>query len=81
MTTLTGDSIGMRDLIAYYLDTNINMPGFTAVGKNIMILKAYEVSNYRFVNNKGLFIFQYCLCVTGVKALITNKWALVHNCS
>jgi len=42
LTTLTGDSIGMRDLIAYYLDTNINMPGFTAVGKNIMILKAYE---------------------------------------
>jgi len=42
LTTLTGDSIGMRDLIAYYLDTNITMPGFTAVGKNIMVLKEYE---------------------------------------
>jgi len=42
LTTLTGDSIGMRDLIAYYIDTNVNMQGFTAVGKNIMVLKEYE---------------------------------------
>jgi len=42
LTTLTGDSIGMRDLIAYYLDTNLTVPGFTAVGKNVMVLKEHE---------------------------------------
>lgn len=42
LTTLTGDTVGLRDLVAYYVDTNESMPGFTAVGKNVMVLKEYE---------------------------------------
>jgi len=42
LTTLTGDTIGYRDLVAYYIDNSDTMPGFTAVGKNVMVLKEYE---------------------------------------
>jgi len=42
LTTLAGDTIGLRDLVAYYIDTNETMPGFTAVGKNVMVLKEHE---------------------------------------
>jgi len=42
LTTLTGDTIGMRDLVAYYIDSNETMPGYTAVGKNVMVLKEHE---------------------------------------
>ena len=43
MTTLTGDTVGLHDLVAYYIDTKETMPGFSAVGKNVMVLKEYEV--------------------------------------
>lgn len=42
LTTLTGDCIGMKDLVAYYIDTEESMPGYTAVGKNVMVLREYE---------------------------------------
>jgi len=42
LTTLAGDTIGLRDLVAYYIDANETMPGFTAVGKNVMVLKEHE---------------------------------------
>ena len=44
MTTLTGDTVGLHDLVAYYIDTKETMPGFSAVGKNVMVLKEYEVN-------------------------------------
>ena len=43
LTTLTGDTVGLHDLVAYYVDTKETMPGFSAVGKNVMVLKEYEV--------------------------------------
>jgi len=42
LTTLTGDTIGMRDLVAYYVASDETMPGFTAVGKNVMVLKEHQ---------------------------------------
>jgi len=42
LTTLTGEIIGSRDLVAYYVDTNATKEGFHAVGKNVMVLKEYE---------------------------------------
>jgi len=42
LSTLTGDCIGMRDLVAYYIDVDESMPGYTAVGKNVMVLKEHE---------------------------------------
>ena len=44
LTTLTGDTVGLHDLVAYYVDTKETMPGFSAVGKNVMVLKEYEVN-------------------------------------
>ena len=37
--------MGLRDLVAYYVDTNNSKQGYHAVGKNVMVLKEYEVSN------------------------------------
>jgi len=42
LTTLTGENIGLRDLVAYYVDTNATKTGYHAVGKNVMVLKEYE---------------------------------------
>jgi len=42
LTTLTGEIIGSRDLVAYYVDTNATKDGYHAVGKNVMVLKEYE---------------------------------------
>ena len=42
LTTLTGDTIGLRDLVAYYVASDETMPGFTAVAKNVMVLKEHQ---------------------------------------
>jgi len=42
LTTLTGENLGLRDLVAYYVDTNNTKQGYHAVGKNVMVLKEYE---------------------------------------
>jgi len=42
LTTLTGENLGLRDLVAYYVDTNNSKQGYHAVGKNVMVLKEYE---------------------------------------
>jgi len=39
LSTLSGECIGLGDLVAYYVDTMDNKPGFSAVGKNVMVLK------------------------------------------
>lgn len=42
LTTVTGETVGLRDLVAYYVDTNTTKEGFHAVGRNVMVLKEYE---------------------------------------
>lgn len=42
LTTLSGETIGLRDLVAYYIDTEESVPGFAAVGKNVIVLKEHE---------------------------------------
>jgi len=39
LSSLSGECIGLGDLVAYYVDTVERRPGFTAVGKNVMVLK------------------------------------------
>ena len=39
LSTLSGECIGLGDLVAYYVDTHDSKPGYTAVGKNVMVLK------------------------------------------
>ena len=39
LSTMSGECIGLGDLVAYYVDTMDNKPGFSAVGKNVMVLK------------------------------------------
>ena len=43
LNTLTGDTIGLHDLVAYYIDSTETMDGFRAVGKNVFVLKNNEV--------------------------------------
>merc|ERR1712114_85904 len=46
LSTLSGECIGLGDLVAYYVDTQDIKPGYTAVGKNVMVLKeCQEVPN------------------------------------
>jgi len=42
LNTLTGDTIGLHDLVAYYIDSTETMDGFRAVGKNVFVLKNSE---------------------------------------
>jgi len=42
LTTLSGETIGLRDLVAYYIDNEEAVPGFAAVGKNVIVLKEHE---------------------------------------
>jgi len=42
LTTLSGETIGMHDLVAYYIDAEETMPPFHAVGKNVIVLKEHE---------------------------------------
>jgi len=42
LNTLNGDTIGLHDLVAYYIDTTETMDGFRAVGKNVFVLKNNE---------------------------------------
>jgi len=39
LSTLSGECIGLGDLVAYYVDLQDIRPGYTAVGKNVMVLK------------------------------------------
>jgi len=39
LSTVSGECIGLGDLVAYYVDTQETRPDFTAVGKNVMVLK------------------------------------------
>merc|ERR1719394_95074 len=39
LSTLSGECIGLGDLVAYYVDTHDTKPGYSAVGKNVMVLK------------------------------------------
>merc|ERR1719474_1171636 len=39
LSTLSGECIGLGDLVAYYVDTQDIKPGYTTVGKNVMVLK------------------------------------------
>jgi len=39
LSTTSGETIGLGDLVAYYVDTQSTRPGFSAVGKNVMVLK------------------------------------------
>jgi len=48
LSTMSGECIGMGDLVAYYVDTVDVRPGYTAVGKNVMVLKeSQEVKEKR----------------------------------
>ena len=42
LSTLSGECIGLGDLVAYYVDTYETRPGYAAVGKNVMVLKESE---------------------------------------
>ena len=42
LSTMSGECIGLGDLVAYYVDTQEARPGFAAVGKNVMVLKESE---------------------------------------
>merc|ERR1719369_2518329 len=39
---MSGEGIGLGDLVAYYVDAQDIRPGYTAVGKNVMVLKECE---------------------------------------
>ena len=39
LSTLSGEIIGLGDLVAYYVDTHDTRSGYAAVGKNVMVLK------------------------------------------
>jgi len=39
LSTMSGECIGLGDLVAYYVDMQEVRPGYTAVGKNVMVLK------------------------------------------
>jgi len=39
LSTMSGECIGLGDMVAYYVDTQDIRPGYTAVGKNVMVLK------------------------------------------
>merc|ERR1719420_1812114 len=39
LSTLSGECIGLGDLVPYYVDLQDIRPGYTAVGKNVMVLK------------------------------------------
>merc|ERR1712240_329458 len=39
LSTMSGECIGLGDLVAYYVDSQDMRPGYTAVGKNVMVLK------------------------------------------
>ena len=39
LSTLSGESIRLGDLVAYYVDAQESRPDFAAVGKNVMVLK------------------------------------------
>merc|ERR1719420_1585901 len=39
LSTMSGECIGLGDLVAYYVDLQDIRPGYTAVGKNVMVLK------------------------------------------
>jgi len=39
LSTVSGECIGLGDLVAYYVDTQETKPDFSAVGKNVMVLK------------------------------------------
>eukprot|EP00092_Neocalanus_flemingeri_P010737 GFUD01011566.1.p1 GENE.GFUD01011566.1~~GFUD01011566.1.p1 ORF type:complete len:1082 (+),score=307.60 GFUD01011566.1:76-3246(+) len=48
LSTLSGECIGQGDLVAYYVDTQDVRTGYTAVGKNVMVLKeSQEVKEKR----------------------------------
>jgi len=42
LSTVSGECIGLGDLVAYYVDTQDTRPDFSAVGKNVMVLKECE---------------------------------------
>jgi len=42
LSTMSGECIGLGDMVAYYVDTEDIRPGYTAVGKNVMVLKECE---------------------------------------
>jgi len=42
LSTVSGECIGLGDLVAYYVDTQETRPDFSAVGKNVMVLKECE---------------------------------------
>jgi len=42
LSTVSGECIGLGDLVAYYVDTQETKPDFSAVGKNVMVLKECE---------------------------------------
>jgi len=43
LNTLSGETIGLNDLVAYYIDSSQkNIEGFRAVGKNVFVLKKKE---------------------------------------
>jgi len=42
LSTVSGECIGLGDLVAYYLDTQETRSDFSAVGKNVMVLKECE---------------------------------------
>jgi len=44
LSTLSGECIGLGDLVAYYVDTHDSKPGYSAVGKNVMVLKECQDS-------------------------------------
>jgi len=42
LTTLSGETLGLWDLVAYYIDSEDNISGFSAVGKDVIVLKEHE---------------------------------------
>jgi len=53
LNTLTGDTIGLHDLVAYYIDSTETMDGFRAVGKNVFVLKNNEEGGARKRSSRG----------------------------
>merc|ERR1712121_158317 len=44
LSTLSGECIGLGDLVAYYVVSHDTKPGYSAVGKNVMVLKECQDS-------------------------------------
>jgi len=52
LSTMSGECIGLGDLVAYYVDIQDLRAGYTAVGKNVMVLKESQEVKEKQVRRK-----------------------------